>query len=81
MDSLLMITETMSGETNLCKCFKAHMLMELGQKEEAIKILDSLAKDDGCEIKSRGIAEFLSLISKAVTVLLNNPNVSIHLRL
>lgn len=28
------------------------MLIELGQKEEAVKILDGLAKDDECEIRS-----------------------------
>lgn len=50
MDSLLMITETIPGETDLCKCFRAYILMELGQREEAIKILEGLAKDDGCEM-------------------------------
>jgi len=55
MDSLLVITRGIPNETNLCKCFKAHMLMELGQKEEAIKILEGVPKDDRAKIMRKEI--------------------------
>jgi hypothetical protein len=50
MDSLVIVTQNIPGESKFCKCLKADMLMKLGQKEEAIKVLEGVPKDDAIEI-------------------------------
>jgi len=52
LDTLLMITETMSSETDRCKCVRAHIFLQLGEKEEAVSVLDGLIKNRACERES-----------------------------
>ena len=48
-DSLLIVTQSIQGESKFCKCLKADMLMKFGQKEEAIKVLEDVEKEDKAE--------------------------------
>lgn len=45
-NSQVLVTYRIRSETRLCKCLKAHLLMELGQKAEAIKMLEDLPEEN-----------------------------------
>ena len=43
-NSPVLVPFNIRSETRLCKCLKAHLLMKLGQKTEAIKIMEDFRK-------------------------------------